>query len=176
MTQAHPAEVPGVSNVPGESEVPGAVEIREAIESDLSAIVALLADDELGAARERPGPELDPAYRDAFAAIARQDGNQLLVAIEGGRVVGCLQLTIIPTFATLGATRAQVEGVRITRDRRGRGLGALLMQAAIARARQAGAKTMQLTTNTARTEARRFYGRLGFVGSHIGMKRDLGTG
>ena len=143
---------------------------RPAIATDLPAIVALLADDVLGAARERPG---DPAYDAAFAAIAA-DANQLLaVADLRGRIVGCLQVSFIPGVSHRGAWRGQIESVRIGADQRGSGLGRRMMDWAIEQCRARGCRMVQLTTDKSRTDARRFYESLGFVASHEGMKRAL---
>ncbi len=108
----------------------------------------------------------------------RQDGNQILVAVEadpvgGDRVVGCLQLTFIPGLTRLGMTRAQIEAVRVDARHRGQGIGEALFRAAIGLAREAGCGLVQLTTNKSRHDAHRFYQRLGFVASHEGMKLPL---
>lgn len=147
--------------------------IREGALDDLPAVVALLADDPLGAARERVGDRLDPAYPAAFDAMRAQAGNALLVAELGGEVVGCLQLVIIPGLARAGMKRAQVEGVRVARAHRDRGIGERLVEAAVARALTEGCGLMQLATDVARNDAKRFYEHLGFVASHHGMKRAL---
>jgi ribosomal protein S18 acetylase RimI-like enzyme len=144
--------------------------VREATASDVEAVVALLADDVLGQAREAPG---DPAYARAFAAMAAQAGNVLLVAEEQGALVGCLQLTLIPGLSRRGMTRAQIEGVRVAAAARGRRVGERLVEAALARAREAGCGLAQLTTDLQRGDARRFYERLGFEATHLGMKRPL---
>jgi len=144
---------------------------RRAAAADLDAIIALLADDMLGATRERPG---DPAYAAAFAAIAA-DPNQLLAVVEeGGRIVGCLQLSFIPGLSRLGMWRGQIEGVRIAASHRGAGLGRRMFEWAIGQCRARGCGLVQLTTDKARPDARRFYESLGFVASHEGMKRALG--
>lgn len=144
--------------------------MRRATAADLDAIVALLADDMLGAARERPG---DPAYAGAFAAI-EADPNQLLaVAEEDGRVVGCLQLSFIPGLSRLGMWRGQIESVRIAASHRGAGLGRRMFEWAIEECRARGCGLVQLTTDKARPDARRFYESLGFSASHEGMKLAL---
>lgn len=148
--------------------------IRPATEADLPAIVALLADDGLGKSRERPETPLPAAYGDAFRRMAQQRGNLVLVAELDTAVVGCLQLTLIDGISRLGATRAQVEGVRVANAARGRRVGERLMRAAMVRAKANGAELMQLTTDHRRIDAHRFYERLGFVGSHLGMKKELG--
>jgi ribosomal protein S18 acetylase RimI-like enzyme len=147
--------------------------IRRANEKDLLAIVRLLADDSLGATREHYAEPLPEPYRVAFAAIEAQGGNEVLVAEEDGEVVGCLQLTLIPGISRKGATRAQVEGVRVAATHRGAGLGEALMKEAIARATLAGCALVQLTTDVSRRDAQRFYERLGFEATHVGMKLRL---
>lgn len=149
---------------------------RDATEADLAAVVALLADDPLGATRESPGAELPPAYAEAFAAIAADPNNRLIVADDEGAVVGCLQLTFIPGLTYTGGWRAQIEGVRIARSHRGRGLGRAMFEWAIGEARGRGCRLVQLTTNKARPDALRFYENLGFVASHEGLKLDLAIG
>ncbi len=144
--------------------------IREATKGDLDQIAALLADDGLGRGREAPG---DPVYAEAFARMSAQPDNVYLLATEGDEVVGCLQFTVIHGLSRAGASRAQIEGVRVRADQRGKRIGDALMQAAIERARAAGCRLVQLTTDRQREEAHRFYERLGFTASHWGMKRDL---
>eukprot|EP01037_Dinobryon_pediforme_P001337 gene1337-1354_t len=154
---------------------PPAICFRSATEADLPAIVQLLADDALGVAREQPGPPVPQAYHDAFAAIARQAGNDVILAVsQDGSVLGCLQLTLIPGLSRLGMLRAQIEGVRVAAAARSRGLGEALLREAIGRATQAGCGLVQLNTDASRADAHRFYERLGFVASHIGMKLHLG--
>ena len=143
---------------------------REATRADVPAVVALLADDVLGHGRE--SADLAP-YLAAFDAMQDEGGNRLIVAEQDGRVVACYQLTLISGLSLTAARRAQVEGVRIAADLRGRGLGAALMADAEARARAAGCQLIQLTTNATRTDAHRFYARLGFTPSHIGFKKTL---
>ncbi|MGW5052141.1 GNAT family N-acetyltransferase [Actinokineospora sp. NPDC004072] len=144
--------------------------IRTATAADVPAIVALLADDPLGATRERPG---DPRYAAAFAEIAADPNQVLVVAEADGAVVGTLQLTITPGLSRLAARRATIEGVRVRADQRGAGLGQRLIEWAVEHARERGADLVQLTTDRARPDAHRFYERLGFVPSHVGMKLDL---
>ena len=147
--------------------------IRPATKSDIPAIVRLLADDPLGAGRERFDDPLPRAYYDAFDAISTQSGNQILVAVEQKRVIGCLQLTFIPGLTRRGMTRAQIEGVRVDKTRRGRNSGEAMFRFAIDLARENSCGLMQLTTDRTRPDAHRFYARLGFVASHEGMKLAL---
>jgi GNAT superfamily N-acetyltransferase len=154
----------------------GALVMRLARRDDLPKIVALYADDILGAARETPptaAGELAPSYWAAFAAIDGDANNQLVVAELDGEVVGSCQLTFIWQLSHGGARVMQIEGVRVSATRRGAGLGARMLTWAIERARQSGCRVVQLTSNMRRTDARRFYERLGFVASHVGMKLSL---
>ena len=145
--------------------------IRRAVEADVPEIVALLADDALGATRESLD-DLEP-YFDAFQRID-SDPNLLLMVMERSHVIiGTLQLTFIPGLSHRGAVRADIEAVRISSAERGSGLGTQLIEWAIAEARSRGCTMVQLTSNAARTDAHRFYLRLGFVQSHSGFKYKL---
>jgi len=152
---------------------PSSVRIRHAAREDVPAIVRLLADDVLGATREQPADPLPRQYWDAFDAMAAQGGNELLVAELDGEVVGCLQLTTIPGLSRMGMIRGQLEGVRVSSAHRGRRIGEALVQAATERARALGCSVVQLTTDRRRVDAHRFYERLGFEATHVGMKRAL---
>ena len=145
--------------------------IRPATEEDIPAIVAMLADDPLGAKRESPD-DLDP-YRAAMREIKRDSHQRLVVAARGAEVVGTLQLTIIPGLSRRGSTRSIIEGVRISSSERGGGLGTQLIEWAIDASKRAGCQLVQLTSDATRTDARRFYERLGFVASHVGFKLQL---
>jgi GNAT superfamily N-acetyltransferase len=141
--------------------------IRRARATDVDAIVAMLADDPLGATRERPG---DPGYLTAFETVDADPHQLLAVGERSGEVVGTLQLTFIPGLSRVGATRALIEAVRVRADQRGSGLGQLLVEWAIEQARERGCALVQLTTDASRVDAHRFYERLGFAATHVGMK------
>ncbi|MET7881136.1 GNAT family N-acetyltransferase [Micromonospora profundi] len=144
---------------------------REAVRADLPAVIALLADDVLGKARDFTA--VDEVYERAFAAIDADPRNQLIVAEQDGDLVGCLQITYIPGLGRHGAERSLIESVRVRSDSRGQGLGRDLMTWAIGQARQRGCALVQLTTDKTRADAHRFYLGLGFVASHEGMKLAL---
>ncbi len=146
------------------------IRFREATRAEVPAVVALLADDALGAARE--GTDLAP-YLAAFDAMQAEAANILIVGEAAGRIVATCQLTFISGLSLRASRRAQVESVRVAADLRGRGIGAALMAEAEARARAAGCTLVQLTTNRARGDAHRFYERLGFTPSHLGFKKPL---
>ncbi len=151
------------------------VELRRATAADLPALVALLADDVLGAAREAADGDLTP-YRRAFDLLDADPAHLLLVAAVSDAVVGTVQLTVLPGLARRGALRAQLEAVRVAGAARGGGLGAAMIGWAVDEARRRGCALVQLTTDKSRTDARRFYERLGFVASHEGMKLPLPGG
>jgi ribosomal protein S18 acetylase RimI-like enzyme len=144
--------------------------LREARREDVPEIVALLADDAIGAGREGPA---DDAYYAAFELIAADPANRLLVAEAAGRV-GTLQLTIIPGLSRHGMLRGQIEGVRIGAGQRGQGLGRRMIERAIDLAREQGCGLVQLTSDKRRPDAIRFYQSLGFTASHEGLKISLG--
>lgn len=145
--------------------------IRKATSADLSAIVALLANDPLGQKREDFRDPLPDSYIKAFQVIAA-DPHQELMVMEGpdGQVIGTLQLSFIQYLTYRGGVRAQIEAVRIHSDFRGQGLGEQFFEWAIDRARERGAHLVQLTTDKKRPDALRFYEKLGFTASHEGMK------
>ncbi len=145
--------------------------IRVARREDLEAIVALLADDPLGASREAPGTPLNSGYIQAFMESENQWGNTIYVGTDDAdRVIACLQLYILPGLTRTGTKRGQIEGVRIATSQRNTGLGQDLIRFAIAEAKRAGCGLVQLTTDLTREEARRFYERLGFERTHWGLK------
>jgi GNAT superfamily N-acetyltransferase len=157
----------------GEGVATSPLIIRDATEADLPAIVAMLADDVNGAKREDPSLPLDPAYLDAFLAIESTPNLHLFVAERGGVLVGTFQLYFLPGLSTKGAWRAQIEAVRVASPLRGQGYGAQMIEWAIVRAKAHGAHVIQLTTMNNRPDAHRFYARLGFKPSHVGMKLYL---
>jgi ribosomal protein S18 acetylase RimI-like enzyme len=146
------------------------VRIRPARSSDVAAIVAMLADDALGRGRERIEDPLPPCYLQAFEKVERDPNIQLVVAEgEGGEVIGCLQLCILPGLSSQGASRGLIEDVRVASHYRSCGIGEQLVQWAVAEARSKGCKLVELLTHNTRIDAQRFYKRLGFAASHVGM-------
>lgn len=144
--------------------------IRSANAADLPTILALLAQDSMNA----PEPALpSPQHYRALAAIDAHPDHIIAVGVLNYEVVATLQLSFLPGLAFHGAWRAQIEGVRVRADLRSHGFGARMIRWAIDEARARGCHLVQLTSNQARTEARRFYERLGFKASHIGMKLYL---
>jgi ribosomal protein S18 acetylase RimI-like enzyme len=146
------------------------VTIRRARRGDVGAIVRMLADDPLGQGRERLEDPLPASYFAAFDALERDANIQLVVAEDAdGAVIGCLQLCILPGLSSQGASRGLIEDVRVASHCRSRGIGEQLVQWAIAQARARQCKLVELLTHHSRVDAQRFYKRLGFQPSHVGM-------
>lgn len=150
--------------------------LRDARREDVPAIVRMLADDALGAARESLGEPLPQAYLDAFEAMRANPDNRLLVAEQEGAIVATMQLVFIPGLSHRGTTRAVIEAVRVEAARRGQGLGREIVRQALAIARERGARMVELTSHKSRVDAHRFYEKLGFAKSHVGMKLTLDAG
>jgi len=146
------------------------ISFRDAQRNELGDIVHLLADDPMGSTRETSAPVPAAQYVAAFDAIQADPNNRLIVAVNGDEVVGCLQLTFIPGLSRNGATRGQIESVRIAGHLRGRGLGNRFFEWAIEECRTHGCQLVQLTTDRSRKDAHRFYAQLGFEATHDGMK------
>ncbi len=143
---------------------------RKAERKDVAAIVEMLADDALGQTREQFEDPLPKTYYNAFDVIDQDQHQELIVVEDEGKVIGTLQLSFIQYLTYKGGVRAQIEAVRIHKDKRGQGLGKSMFEWAIERARQKGAHLLQLTSDKKRPDAIRFYEDLGFVASHEGMK------
>jgi len=145
---------------------------RQATFHDLSRIVELLAEDELGKTREflSDTQKLDQRYGDAFERINNDPNQYLMVVEEGDQIVGTCHLTLMPSLTFTGSTRLQIEAVRVSAEKRGQGIGAWMMAQAIYFGKSQGATIIQLTTNKKRPQAKEFYESLGFISSHEGMK------
>ena len=147
---------------------------RKATEKDVAAIVGMLADDALGQTRENYKNHIPQEYLNAFNNINR-DSNQELIVVEDDsfKIIGTMQLTFIQYLTYKGGIRAQIEAVRIHKDKRGQGLGKTMFEWAINRAKSRKAHVLQLTTNKRRPQAIAFYENLGFTATHEGMKMHL---
>ena len=146
------------------------VTIRRARREDVGTIIAMLADDPLGGPRERIENPLPQSYFRAFETVDRNPNIQLVVAEDGeGAVVGCLQLCTMPGLSSQGASRGLIEDVRVAGHSRSRGIGEQLVQWAVVEARARGCNLVELLTHHSRVDAQRFYERLGFARSHVGM-------
>ncbi|WP_379939784.1 GNAT family N-acetyltransferase [Mariniflexile aquimaris] len=144
---------------------------REATESDISAIVQLMADDDLGKNREQFQEPLPKEYLIAFEKINADNNQELMVVVDDDHaVIGTFQLTFIQYMSYCGGIRAQIENVMIRKDKRGLGIGKHMFEWAINRAKERKAHVLQLTSDKKRPRAIKFYEDLGFIASHEGMK------
>jgi GNAT superfamily N-acetyltransferase len=146
---------------------------RLATRADLPYIVRMLADDELGRQREKFEDPLPESYYSAFEQIDNNPNHELIVAERDGEVIGTLHLMFLPSVSFQGGLRAQVESVRVDKRFQSQGIGSQMMKWSLERAKQRGAQVVQLTSHKTRVDAHRFYERLGFKGSHLGMKISL---
>ena len=146
---------------------------RQATETDIPVLIQMLSDDSLGKLREDHRIPVNPCYLTAMRHIQNDVNNELTVVESGGEIVGMLQLTFIPYLTYKGSWRCLIEGVRIKREFRGRGLGTQFFEWAIERAKQRQCHIVQLTSDKQRVDAIRFYENLGFRASHEGFKLKL---
>ena len=146
---------------------------RLATRADLPSIVRMLADDELGSPRAQYGDPLPESYYSAFEQISSDPNHELIVAEQHGEVIGTLHLMFLPSVSFQGGLRAQVESVRVEKRFQSQGIGSEMMKWTMEHARLHGAQVIQLTTHKTRVDAHRFYERLGFKGTHLGMKLNL---
>lgn len=149
------------------------VSFRYANEADLSTLISLLYDDDLGSARESTDPKMYDAYRTAFQRIQASPDNYIILAEAEEEIIGMLQLTLLPGLTHSGSLRGQIEGVRVKKGFRAKGIGRKLFRFAIESAERAGCNIIQLTTDRKRPDAIAFYTSLGFRDSHLGMKLML---
>lgn len=149
------------------------LDFRKATKGDVSNLVELLADDDLGSKREDISTPLNQRYIDAFHSIEIDPNNELTVVECSGELVGMLQLTFIPYLTHTGSWRCLIEGVRITKNYRGQGLGTEFISWAVSRAEQRNCSIVQLTSDKQRPDALRFYASLGFQATHEGFKLKL---
>ncbi|WP_234814451.1 GNAT family N-acetyltransferase [Mycolicibacterium conceptionense] len=149
------------------------ITLRRACRADVAELVALITSDPVAQTRgDIPDQDIAP-YLDAFDAIDADPSELLVTADRNGAVVGTFQLSFLPGLARRGATRAQIEAVRVREDHRGMGVGEAMLRWTIAEAQHCGCALVQLTSDQRRVDAHRFYERLGFVATHVGYKLEL---
>jgi GNAT superfamily N-acetyltransferase len=152
---------------------PQDIYFRLATRADLPSIVRMLADDELGSQRERYEDPLPESYYSAFEQINNDSNHGLIVAERNGEVIGTLHLMFLPSVSSQGGLCSQIESVRVDKRFQSQGIGSAMMKWTMERAKGRGAHVVQLTTHKTRLDAHRFYERLGFKGTHLGMKLSL---
>jgi ribosomal protein S18 acetylase RimI-like enzyme len=146
------------------------LKFRTAIFSDLDTLITMLYDDDFGKTRESKDSSI---YKQAFLEIERDPQTDILVAELDGKIVGMLQLTFMRHLTFQGGLRAEIEGVRTHSLFRGKGIGKRLIEHAVGCAKNKSCRLVQLTSNKNRTDALRFYEKIGFKPTHIGFKLDL---
>lgn len=145
--------------------------IREARPVDLEGILGLLAEDAIRAFEEPADPTV--RQRAALAELIRDPAHEVLIDERAGRIVATAQVSWLRVLIYDGGLICQIESVRTASDLRGQGIGRALMEYVVRRARERGCARIQLATNAQRTRAHKFYERLGFTPSHVGMKLQL---
>lgn len=143
---------------------------RKATRQDLPYIIALLQDDALGQTRESTFDLLEKSYIRAFDLISNDPNHYLMVVERNQEILATCHLTLMPSLTFKGATRLQIEAVRVNESCRGQKIGTWMMTQVMQYAKQQGASIIQLTTNKSRLKAIKFYENLGFEASHEGMK------
>lgn len=148
--------------------------LRKATNKDLISIVEMLVEDDLGKTREVFQEPLPDQYLTAFNEIDDDPTQELLVVEnENAEIIGTMQLSFIRYLTYCGGLRAQIEAVRIRKDKRGLGIGKMMFEWAENRAKERNAHLLQLTTDKKRPDAIEFYTRIGFKDTHVGMKMHL---
>jgi GNAT superfamily N-acetyltransferase len=146
---------------------------RRAEEADLPQIVAMLADNPLGAAREEPSPPLQSGYIAAFMIIDSNPSQMLVVAEVGGVAVGTLQMHFVAGIARQGTRRAIIECVHVVAEWRGPGLSGQMVEWSIAEARRRGCGIVQLVVEALQDDVTSSYERLGFKATQVGMILEI---
>jgi GNAT superfamily N-acetyltransferase len=148
---------------------------RQALKKDLIELIKLLADDKLGKSREDISVPINKDYLLSFEKIDKDPNNELIIVEENQKIIGMLQLTFVPYLTHIGSIRCIIEGVRINKQYRGKGLGTKTFQWAIQYAKKKDCNIVQLTSNKQRKNAIKFYQNLGFEATHEGLKLNINT-
>ncbi|MCH9634441.1 MAG: hypothetical protein S4CHLAM7_11920 [Chlamydiae bacterium] len=143
---------------------------RKAQAADLSILISLLYQDELGAQREKPNSIFIDKYKEAFQKIDSDPNHYLMVVEQNKKMIGTCHLTLLPSLTYCGSTRMQIEAVRVLEECRNQKVGEWMIKQAITYGQSKGAYIIQLTTNCQRESSIKFYERLGFKASHVGFK------
>lgn len=145
----------------------------KATKEDLSQIIELLVDDELGKERESLSQDSFSLYERAFIKMDQNPDQMLMVFKEGEKIIGVCELTFVTSLTFQGSTRLLIEGVRIAKAYRNQGYGSIMIQEVLEIAKSKECTLIELTTNKSRKKAQSFYKKLGFEPSHEGFKYDL---
>jgi GNAT superfamily N-acetyltransferase len=147
----------------------GAITIRRATRRDIPSLLRLYG--------TTPTPDDDepatllPGEADAIFDRIDADANQALLVAECDlRVIGTLVLVVVQNLAHRGQPWAVVENVAVHESVRGQGIGTLLLEEAVRRARGARCYKLVLSAHQSRTEAHRLYRKLGLQQTHLGFE------
>lgn len=142
--------------------------VREATESDAARLAALST--QLGY------PTTPEQAVERLHVLRERPENEILVAEDGGTVVGWLHVCVMRFFES--PAFAEVGGLVVDEAWRGRGVGGRLVQEAARWATERGFQKLRVRSNTVRTDAHRFYEREGFrrTKTQVVLDRDLGSG
>ncbi len=145
--------------------------VRRATEADLPRLIELMAQ----LHSDEPEAEDPSRVEDYARVLARMtaQGQRVLVAEDDGRIAGALVLAIVENITHKGTPYAIIENVIVDEAARGKRHGEALIEQAVEEARQAGCYKVSLTSNKRRSEAHRFYERLGFAQTHEAFRMDL---
>lgn len=144
---------------------------RDAVGTDLPALGALLRGSD--SANAGSASSTSGSYRDALTEIDRTDGNYVLVAEYDRQIVAMLQLVAYRQLHERGGRTAQIILLRVADEFRTSGVGAMLLDHAVARARDLGCRRVQVMSSTARSDEHSFWERAGFVQLERGYTRPL---
>ena len=144
---------------------------RKAKTSEISQIIDLLLDDELGKNRENKA-DLS-TYLKAFEEITADKHQYLMLMLKDEQIIGTFHLTLMPSLSRNATKRGNIEAVRMAKKYRGMGYGQKMIEYAIELAKENGAKMIQLTSDKKRIAAKTFYEKLGFQATHEGMKMSI---
>ncbi|MFH1032053.1 MAG: GNAT family N-acetyltransferase [Chloroflexota bacterium] len=145
--------------------------IRQATKKDIPRILELYKQLSFSPEEHRKPPVEDCC--EILEGMKKVPGYELLVAEENGEVIGTTVLAILPGFAHGTSPFAVVEYVVVDEKRRSRGIGKLLMEYVIARAKEAGCYKIALTSDNRREQAHKFYNSIGFKSSSHGFRLYL---
>jgi len=145
--------------------------VRLATEGDIPRILDLYRQLAITASQAEQCQNPTPNdYQRVFAEISPPPGHELLVAEDEGEVIGSLVLLTVPNLSHEARPWALVENVVVDEQYRRRGIGRLLMNYAIGKAKETGCHKIGLSSDTSRKEAHKFYRSMEFEASAHGFR------
>lgn len=145
--------------------------IRNARLSDLPHLLRLYDHLRGGLAWSKRKPTAASAkHRQALATIIKDPRLHVLVALSRGKVVGTCTLYVLPRVYWTGKPYAILDSIVVAEEAQGQGTGSQIIRHAIKLAKKAGCTQVNLTSNTKRVRAHRFYESLGFEPDYVGFR------